>query len=109
MRIATLFILLFFATFSYSEEITHCPQKLQRIEGYDPSYPIRESRQPVDGWVVLTARLNPDGELEEVDIVESVPDKFFDRSVLNAVSSWKFDWSGSWCKYKTKLSFVFSG
>ncbi|AWF79474.1 hypothetical protein BTJ40_00755 [Microbulbifer sp. A4B17] len=109
MRTVTLFILLFLATFSHSEEITNCPQHLQRIDGYDSGYPIRENRRSVDGWVVLTAWLNPDGGLEEINIVEAVPDKFFDRSVLKAARSWKFGWSGSWCKYRTKISFVFSG
>ncbi|WP_353505455.1 energy transducer TonB [Microbulbifer variabilis] len=39
---------------------------------------MREYRRSVDGWVVLTALLNPDGILQDIEIVESEPDNLFD-------------------------------
>ncbi|WP_445356365.1 energy transducer TonB [Microbulbifer sp. ANSA002] len=109
MKVAISFLLLILSTFCHAENITPCSENLQRIEGYDPKYPIREYRRPVDGWVVLTALLNPDGILQDIEILESEPDNLFDRSAVKAVRSWKFDWSGSWCKYKTRLRFKFNG
>ncbi|WP_444887717.1 energy transducer TonB [Microbulbifer sp. JMSA008] len=70
---------------------------------------MREYRRPVNGWVVLTALLNPDGTLQDIEIVESESDNLFDRSAVKSVRNWKFDWSGCWCKSKTRLSFKFNG
>ncbi|WP_444923731.1 TonB family protein [Microbulbifer sp. DLAB2-AF] len=71
------FILTLFFFLS-EKNTTPCPENLQRIEGYDPKYPMREYRRPVDGWVVLIALLNPDGTLQDIEIVESEPDNLFD-------------------------------
>ncbi len=55
-----------------------------------PIYPLRARRQGIEGRVAVKFRVNRDGRVESVSILESNPPKVFDQSVLRCVRAWRF-------------------
>ncbi|NDY74499.1 energy transducer TonB [Desulfobacter hydrogenophilus] len=55
-----------------------------------PQYPYRAKRMGMEGEVKIRFLVSKEGEVSQIEILESNPPKVFDQSVLNAVSSWKY-------------------
>lgn len=54
-------------------------------------YPEQAARSRLTGYVVVEFVLNPDGSASSVKVLESQPQKIFDRSAVDAVSHGRFD------------------
>lgn len=85
------------------EQVAFSPQVMDRIyTGADidnsivpkvhipPVYPFQAKRRGIEGWVKVRFLVNPQGEVEDILILESSPKDTFDQSVLNALPRWKF-------------------
>jgi periplasmic protein TonB len=55
-----------------------------------PLYPIRASRQGIEGFVHVEFIVTKKGLVESIRIIEAQPEKIFDKNVINCVSQWKF-------------------
>jgi protein TonB len=53
-------------------------------------YPLRAKRQGVEGWVKVALQVGLNGEVEEVEVLESVPEGIFEGSVTRGIRSWRF-------------------
>ncbi len=55
-----------------------------------PVYPMRARRLGIEGWVRVTILVSEQGEVENIDILESEPRGVFENSVIQCVRSWRF-------------------
>lgn len=56
----------------------------------NPRYPYRAKRLGLEGEVKIRFRVDKEGTVSDVTIVEATPPEIFDKSVINAVSTWKY-------------------
>ena len=65
---------------------------LRAIERLQPPFPPEAQRQGVlSGRVVAAITVLPNGSVSQVDIVESTPQRMFDRAVRNTLLRWRFE------------------
>ncbi len=55
-----------------------------------PVYPRRAKRQGIQGWVDVVYTINRLGNVKNVQIVKATPKGIYEKSVLRAISSWRF-------------------
>lgn len=60
------------------------------ISRNQPEYPRRALDMRLEGHVVARYDVNSDGRVENIRIVESIPNNIFDKSVINAMKKWKY-------------------
>ncbi len=56
----------------------------------NPRYPYRAKRMGLEGEVKIRFRVDKEGVVSDVTIVEATPPEVFDKSVIDAVSTWKY-------------------
>lgn len=56
-----------------------------------PVYPIRAQRRGIEGVVTVRFIVNENGLVEDVRIVKADPENVFEKSVIQCVSSWRFN------------------
>jgi protein TonB len=56
-----------------------------------PRYPIPEAEAGVEGWVVLSFVVKPDGTVREAIIEDSSGRKAFEKSAVNSVKEWRYE------------------
>ena len=56
----------------------------------DPQWPREALVKGIEGYVVVEVTIASDGSVRGASIIESVPKRMFDRSVIRAVLKWKF-------------------
>lgn len=54
-------------------------------------YPARAKAKGVRGYVVLSLLIGVTGEIEQIKVVESVPEGVFDETAVGGVSQWQFE------------------
>ncbi|NUE96819.1 TonB family protein [Gilliamella sp. ESL0232] len=60
------------------------------IRRNQPEYPRRALDMRLEGYVVAMFDVNSDGRVENIRIVEANPNNIFNRSVINAMKTWKY-------------------
>ncbi len=65
-------------------------QPLSPLVRIPPIYPARAKRQGIEGWVRVKFLVRQNGATTRAEILEAVPEKLFDNSVLRCVSGWRF-------------------
>lgn len=63
---------------------------LMPLSRVPPVYPIRAKRRGQEGWVKARFLIDREGRVQRVTIVESEPEKIFDKSVVQCISRWRF-------------------
>lgn len=63
---------------------------LTPIAHVPPLYPFQAKRRGIQGWVKVKFLVNIKGGVEQISILESDPEDFFEASVLNALPQWRF-------------------
>ena len=56
-----------------------------------PAYPKRALRSGIEGIVTVEFTITTDGSVKDAEIIEAEPPNIFDKSVLRAISKWKFN------------------
>ena len=56
-----------------------------------PTYPKRALRSGIEGVVTVEFTITIDGSVKDAEIIEAEPPNIFDKSVLRAISKWKFN------------------
>ena len=60
------------------------------LYGVPPQYPAEALQRGIQGQVVVSVTVGPDGRVVQVEIVESNPPRTFDRSAAKAAAKWRF-------------------
>ncbi len=55
-----------------------------------PLYPIKAFQEKIEGWVKMEFKVNNEGTVVNLRVVDSYPNNIFDDAALNAVSKWLF-------------------
>ncbi|WP_233520486.1 energy transducer TonB [Flocculibacter collagenilyticus] len=56
----------------------------------DPKYPIAAAREGIEGWVELSFTISGAGTVENVKVIEALPDRMFNREAIRALRKWKY-------------------
>ncbi len=70
-----------------AEEPTQDVQVVARIQ---PKYPARARDSGVEGWVIVGATVDANGNAYDFRILESSPTGFFESAALQAFQEWQF-------------------
>lgn len=60
---------------------------LYRVE---PKYPARALKRNIEGYVVLSFTIDPQGRPTDIKIVDAQPNRVFDREAIRALKNWKY-------------------
>ncbi|OCG44124.1 hypothetical protein A9G28_03295 [Gilliamella sp. Fer1-1] len=72
---------------SDSQRYSGNPSPIRRNQ---PEYPRRALDMRLEGYVIAMFDVNKDGRVENIRIIEANPNNIFNRSVINAMKSWKY-------------------
>ena len=64
--------------------------EVQPIVRIEPRYPAQAARDGITGYVKLKFIVNAYGSVNNVEVIESVPEVIFDRQAIKAVQKWKY-------------------
>lgn len=70
-----------------SSAATHGPVLVRNVS---PRYPVTAVRANQEGWVEVSFTITPDGNVDDVKVVDAEPRHVFDRAAVEAVSRWKY-------------------
>lgn len=60
------------------------------ISRNQPEYPRRALDMRLEGYVIAMFDVNSEGRVENIRIIEAQPNNIFNRSVINAMKTWKY-------------------
>ncbi|MWP48398.1 MULTISPECIES: TonB family protein [unclassified Gilliamella] len=60
------------------------------IKRNQPEYPRRALDMRIEGYVVAQFDVNSNGRVENIRIIEAIPNNIFNRSVISAMKTWKY-------------------
>lgn len=60
------------------------------ISKINPRYPRTAFSRGIEGWVDINIQINDEGDVTDVEIVDSEPGRLFVRAVRSAVEDWKY-------------------
>lgn len=55
-----------------------------------PRYPMRAANRRIEGWVKIEFTISEQGTVKDPVVVDSQPEKIFNRAALQAIKRWKF-------------------
>lgn len=70
------------------EEVDSGPRAVKQMR---PAYPYRARRRGREGWVEVEFTVTPEGEVEDVSIVDSEGGGEFEKSAKEVLSRWEFE------------------
>ncbi|WP_227368305.1 energy transducer TonB [Halomonas sp. M20] len=77
------------------------------ISRVPPEYPVRAQRRNLEGHVVLTFLIRPDGsvDLSSIKVTDARPRSVFERAAQQAVAQWRFEPSSELRRARQRLEF----
>lgn len=66
------------------------PQELSPLTRVEPRYPWRARVEGTEGFVQVGFSVTAEGEVTNIDVVDSIPAGVFDRAAIKALKKWKF-------------------
>ncbi|MDH5737419.1 MAG: energy transducer TonB, partial [Gammaproteobacteria bacterium] len=67
-----------------------CHQNYQPVQVSQPAYPRRAASRGIEGYAVVRFDLARDGSKQNMEVVESVPPRVFDRAALMAAEETRY-------------------
>ncbi len=81
------------------------------LESTSPVFPIKAEIDHVEGFVTLKFTVGKNGNLKNAEVVESVPEGYFEESTLKAIKSYRFKpaiENGEPVDFTLELPFIFA-
>lgn len=79
------------------------PKVLKKVP---PEFPAAATKKSItSGSVKARMNIGPDGKVVDVEILEAVPPRIFDRAVTDALMEWRFEGNGEKQTHEVKLVF----
>jgi len=64
--------------------------ELRAMVQINPMYPPRAKRMGIQGYVKVLISVDEEGEVEDIEVIESKPEGVFDKTVIRAIRRWQF-------------------
>jgi len=61
------------------------------VEREPPDYPVKALKDRIEGWVVVSMVVNPEGGTEDITILETSIDRYFEKAAIKAVEKWTYE------------------
>lgn len=71
-------------------EMDQLDAPLTTLSRIPPVYPMRAQRRGIEGWVKVRFLVDEEGQVSQIEVLESSPSDIFNRSVRQCVSRWRF-------------------
>jgi periplasmic protein TonB len=71
-------------------EMGEIDKPISTVYQVPPVYPMRAKRLGIEGWVRVNILVSAEGDVEDVEILESEPKGVFENSVIQNVRSWRY-------------------
>jgi protein TonB len=65
-------------------------QQVMPIYRAEPEYPRKALQRRIEGYVVVNFDIDSDGRTTHIRVIESKPNRIFDREAVTAISRWKY-------------------
>lgn len=65
-------------------------QQVMPIYRAEPVYPRKALQRRIEGYVVVNFDVDSDGRTTNIRVIESKPNRIFDREAVTAISRWKY-------------------
>ena len=72
----------------------------------EPVYPVQAARAGIEGYVMLRALVDAQGNVQVAESIFSYPDNVFERSAIAAMKAWKYEASGEVTEVRVQLDFT---
>lgn len=72
----------------------------------EPVYPPQAARAGVEGYVMLRALVDAQGNVQVAESIFSYPDNVFERSAIAAMKAWKYEATGEVTEVRVQLDFT---
>ena len=82
-------------------------EDIKPVMRVEPRYPLAAAQAKIEGYVVAEFDIQPDGRVQNITIIKSVPAQVFDKEALQALQQWAYSPSAAGLKKaKVQLDFV---
>lgn len=82
------------------------PRPVKRAE---PRYPVEAARAGLFGYVSMRFLVDEQGKVQAIDVVDSYPEKAFDRNSIRAVKHWQYEATGKKHLMSVRLDYSLEG
>lgn len=79
------------------------------LERVAPNYPIAGVKNQIDGCVVVSFEIRPDGKADKYQVLQAEPGDVFVKSTLTALNEWRFQPLRDGGRYAQALNYNFVG
>ncbi len=90
VAMAVTLIALFSAAVWLQQPVQAANDKIEPIKRIEPIYPSVPAQNQMEGYVVAEFDITPDGSVENINIIKSVPVLMFDKEAVDALKQWKY-------------------
>lgn len=71
----------------FAKHDSHDARPIVRV---NPKYPLKAIKKGIEGWVQLSFDINELGEVINVEVIDSQPQRIFDKEAKRALAKWKY-------------------
>lgn len=61
------------------------------VQMVEPRFPRRALLGGIEGWVKVAFTVGTDGRVSDLEVLDALPNKIFDRNTMRAVRKWEFE------------------
>lgn len=65
-------------------------EDIKPVMRVEPRYPIKAAEARIEGYVVAEFDIQPDGRVQNIKIVKSMPEQVFDKESVRALQQWAY-------------------
>ncbi len=81
--------------------------QVKPVTRVEPRYPVQAAQAKIEGYVIAEFDVQPDGSVQNVNIIKSVPNQVFDKEAARALQQWTYTPSaGGAKKVNVQLDFM---
>ena len=81
--------------------------QVKPVTRVEPRYPVQAAQAKIEGYGIAEFDVQPDGSVQNVNIIKSVPNQVFDKEAARALQQWTYTPSaGGAKKVNVQLDFM---
>lgn len=73
-----------------SQTVSNADKQLMPLSRVEAVYPAKAKKRRIEGYVVLKFDIDEQGRTKNIEVVEAQPERFFERSAIDAIKRWRY-------------------